>query len=171
MNDNKSVKLYNLFLPLWLIFWFPSYLWLIVIPVNYIIDRLVLTLSLKGQEDRKTICRKYTWKIWLAGFLADFVGMLIILGSMMLFSAIDVPFLNDTADALVANAFTSIPALLITLIAIAVAGLLIFVIDRRILKNSGLDAAQIKKSALYLALITAPYLYLIPSALIYGSAY
>lgn len=39
--------------------------------------------------------------------------------------------------------------------------------DRSILKQNGLEETQAKKSALWMAIATAPYLFLIPTTLIY----
>ena len=72
-RDNEKV-LYNVLFPIWLLVFFPSYLWLILIPANYMIDRIVLRWSLGDMPDKGMFCRKNTWKICLAGFLGDFVG-------------------------------------------------------------------------------------------------
>ena len=56
---------------------------------------------------------------------------------------------------------------LIVAVSVAVAGLAIFFFDRKILINVGLDAEQARRSALWLAVITAPYLYFFPSRLLY----
>lgn len=54
-------------------------------------------------------------------------------------------------------------------IAIVISGVVIFYLDRWVLRNNGLSAAQAAKSALWLAFITAPYLFLIPTTMIYRS--
>ena len=48
-----------------------------------------------------------------------------------------------------------------------VAGLAIYSFDTKILTGVGLDAEQARRSALRLAVITAPYLYFFPSRLLY----
>ena len=63
--------------------------------------------------------------------------------------------------------FSSIAAFLIVAVSVAVAGLAIYFFDRKILINVGLDAEQARKSALRLAVITAPYLYFFPSKFLY----
>ena len=60
----RPVLTYNILLPIWLLIWFPSWLWLLLIPANYLIDRIVLHWSLKGLDDRNAFCRRATWKIW-----------------------------------------------------------------------------------------------------------
>lgn len=59
---------------MWLIIFLPSYFWLVLIPLNYLIDRVVLKWSLGDKPDKGLFCRKHTWKICLAGFFSDFVG-------------------------------------------------------------------------------------------------
>lgn len=160
MNKN-GIRLYNVMFPVWMLVWFPSWLWLLLIPVNYLIDRLVLRWSLSGMEERGLFCRSHCWKICLAGFLADFVGSLLLFALYMLFSS------SEFGRALAFNAFSDLPAFLATVFAILLSGTLIFLLDRRILTKAGLDAAAAKRAALRLAAITAPYLFLIPVGLLY----
>ncbi len=42
---NKDIKLYNVIFPFWMILLFPS-VWFIVLPGNFIIDSLVLLISM-----------------------------------------------------------------------------------------------------------------------------
>ncbi len=169
---NNEIKLYNILLPLWLLIFWPSYFWLFLIPANYLVDRIVLRWSLGDMEGKGLFCRKHTWKICLAGFFSDFVGMLILFGVFMATAlAEDAPavrdFLETIGEGVGFNPFNSILSFLVVLCSVAAAGLLIFLIDRRILTKAGLNREQVKKSALRLALITAPYLYFFPSMLLY----
>ena len=52
MERKNSTKLYNILLPLWFIIFIPSWLWLLLIPANYLIDRIVLKWSLGDLEDK-----------------------------------------------------------------------------------------------------------------------
>ena len=160
MNKN-GIRLYNVMFPVWMLVWFPSWLWLLLIPVNYLIDRLVLRWSLSGMEERDLFCLCFCWQICLAGFLADFIGSLLLFALYMLFSS------NEFGRALAFNAFSDLAAFLTTVLAIFLSGALIFLLDRRILTKSGLEKMRAKRAALRLALITAPYLFLIPVGLIY----
>ena len=63
------------------------------------------------------------------------------------------------------NPFTNVFSVLILLAAILLSGLCIYCLDRRILEKHGLSAQQAKTTALALAVITAPYLYLLPASL------
>ncbi|MBQ3815186.1 MAG: hypothetical protein II836_03950, partial [Clostridia bacterium] len=117
---------------------------------------------------------RHTWKICLAGFLSDFVGFLILFGVFMASVAIDGEtsfgaLIEKLAYGVGFNPFSHPAAFLVVALAVLIAGVLIFLIDRSLLKKAGLAAEQAKKSALRLALITAPYLYFIPSSLLYDN--
>ena len=83
----------------------------------------------------------------------------------------DSPFktlIDQIEEGIAFNPFNSIASFLTIAVSVAVAGLLIFFIDRKILTKAGLDAEQARRSALRLAVITAPYLYFFPSQLMYN---
>ena len=163
---NTTTKIYNILLPLWLLIFLPSYLWLALIPLNYIIDRVVLRWSLGDMPDKGLFCRKHTWKTCLAGFLSDFAGALI-----LLLISIPIADLSDKlyniGHAIMFDPFSDLMGLLIVVAAIAVSAVCIYFLDKWILRKAGLEPEQVKRSALRLALITAPYLYLFPSRLLY----
>ena len=168
--NRNDVRLYNILLPIWLLIFFPSWLWLILIPANYLIDRIVLRWSLGDMTDKGLFCRKHTWKICLAGFLSDFAGALLMLGIMMLFSGIDgdgSSFLEKAGEGIVVDPFSNILSLIIVAAAIILSGICIYCLDKSILKKAGLEPEQIKRSAVRLAIITAPYVYLLPSKWFY----
>ena len=163
----KDIKLHNILLPLWMIIFMPTWLWLVLIPLNYLIDRVVLRWSLGDMPDKGLFCRKHTWKICLAGFLSDLAGALILLAAALTL-AHKGEKASDIAGAIMMDPFSNLPGLLIVVAGIAVSAVLIFFLDKWILRKAGLDPEQVKRSALRLALITAPYLYLFPSDLLYS---
>lgn len=173
MRPEKDTRLYNLLLPLWLLLFFPSWLWLLLIPANYILDRLVLRWSLGDRADRGLFCRRHTWKICLAGFFADAVGGALMLALLFLPALLGGDsagtWLDDLLYGIGFNPFSHPLALLLVLLCIAVSGAVIFLLDQLLLSRAGLDAAQARRSALRLAVITAPYLFLFPSSLLYES--
>jgi hypothetical protein len=172
MERKNSTKLYNILLPLWFIIFIPSWLWLLLIPANYLIDRIVLKWSLGDLEDKGLFCRKHNWKICLAGFLSDFIGAaLLLIIAVPLVSLTDNSFIEDAAGGIMMNPFTNVLSLIITIAAIALSAACIYLLDRKILQKAGLTMGQAKKSAIRLALITAPYLYLIPSEILYRDGF
>ncbi len=168
----NDYRMYNLLLPIWLIIFVPTWLWLLLIPANYLLDRIVLRWSLGDMPDKGLFCRRHNWKICLAGFVSDFVGALLLIvftfGLGMLTESGGPEFLEDAIGAVMMNPFANILALIVTLAAVCVAGVCIYFLDIGILKRVGLDASQAHRSAIRLALITAPYVYLFPSQLLYN---
>jgi len=66
------------------------------------------------------------------------------------------------------NPFVNIYSFLLIIAGIVIAGICIYFLNRWMLgKDKELTKQQVNKIALYLAVITAPYLFLIPSMWIY----
>ena len=169
MNNNDK-RLYNVLFPFWLLVLFPSYLWLILIPANYLIDRIVLRWSLGDMPDKGLFCRKNTWKICLAGFLGDLVGAiaLFFISELLLGLGGDgTTFIEKAGDGIMFDPFTNVLSFLIVAAAIALSAVCIYNLDKEILGKTELEPGQVKRAASRLALLTAPYLYLIPSRWFY----
>ena len=167
MRTRRRPAFYNVMFPLWMLIWFPSWLWLLLIPANYLIDRIVLWWSLGSAENRQQFCRQHTWKICLAGFASDFAGSLLLLGAYLLLSSFDGGWAQDIVRGLGFSPFSNIVSFLVTAAAIALAGACIYALDLRIIRKAGMNEAQSRHSAFMLAVCTAPYLFLIPSQLLY----
>ena len=167
---NSDKRLYNVIFPIWLLVFFPSYLWLILIPVNYLIDRIVLRWSLGDMSDKNLFCRKNTWKICLAGFLGDFVGSIALFFASQLLSGLGgkrFSFLQMAGEGIMFDPFTNVLSFLIVAAGIALSAVCIYNLDKRILGKTEREPEQVKRAAFRLALFTAPYLYLIPSRWFY----
>ncbi len=164
MGKTKYTKLYNVLFPIWMLVWMP-FSWFVVVPLNYLIDRFVLGKSLDISE-KEDFLKKNTWKICLAGFLADFCGttlLFILIASDRLREVVGSELINQITY----NPFLSIPAFLSVLAVIIAAASVIYILDSVILKRCGLDQKQAHHSALYMAVFTSPYLLLIPSSFLY----
>lgn len=169
MKTNDK-RLYNVLFPIWLLVFFPSYLWLILIPANYLIDRIVLKWSLGDTQDKGVFCRQNTWKICLAGFLGDFVGAIALFFVSQLLSGFGgdgTSFLEKVGDGIMFDPFTNILSVLIVIGAIALSAVCIYKLDKKLLGKTELNQEQIKRAAIRLAIFTAPYVYLIPTRLFY----
>ena len=167
MRHKQSVTLYNILFPIWILVWLPSPLWLLLIPLNFSIDYLVLYKSLPADAQRKTFCNRHTWKICAAGFAADFIGSLFLFALFRLTDEYKSGYLRTVSQALAFNPFANAGAFLIVVVAILLAAYCIYRFDRYILKHAGLPEGQSKTSALWLAAVTAPYLFLFPSEFLY----
>ena len=147
---NKQVRLYNVLFPLWFLMIFPV-TWLIVLPGNFLIDSLVLIVTLRVLKitDKKAWYKRYILKIFGFGMLADVIGAAFLF-LMMILEVYDIR--NEL--------LLTIPALLIS------AGLIFvfnyFVTFRRAEKKTRL------RLALTFAIATAPYTSLIPTGWVYG---
>ena len=121
--------------------------------------------------EKGLFCRNHNWKICLAGFASDYAGAILLfaLNQLMFGMNDDVnSFISKAADGLMLNPFSNVLSLVIVIAAIVLSAVCIYKLDKSILTKAGLDIDQAKKSAIKLAIITAPYVYLIPSELFYN---
>ena len=145
----KEIKLYNVLFPIWLLMLFPV-CWLFIIPGNFIIDSLVLIISMYALKinDKKQFYKKNILKIFIFGFLSDIIGSLFLL----LMFVLEIGQMGD-------EPYLTIPGLLIS------AGL-IFVFNYFITFKKIDKKLRFKLSFIY-TIITAPYTFLIPMSWIY----
>ena len=169
MKSRNEIRLYNVIFPIYFILYFPNPFWVIAIPLNYVIDSLVLRLGLKlcriyeNKEERRQFINSTAWKLCIAGFAADFLGCLFLIYFPQLF--LSEHHAREIATAQYTSPFVSSDVLAVFLAAIAFSGICIYLIDRWILKKQGLDAKSAGRIALLLAVLTAPYLMLYPTEL------
>lgn len=167
MNSNKTIRLYNVLFPIWFFYLIPG-AWLYVLPINFVVDSLVIYIGLKliQSDEIKMVYKNSILKAWGFGFLSDFIGSFILLGYVFL--ADRFPAFEPIADTIMSNPFKSIPALLCTLLSLALSGYFIYLFNKKFtFKGLGLNKEEIHKMALWLAIFTAPYTFLIPTTLIY----
>lgn len=161
----QEVRLYNVILPIWLLWLFPQ-LFLLVAPANLAVDCMVLVVTLTALKHRGkgAVLRTLWWKFWLLGFLADFIGVLVLLPGAFLPSIFGgAAWTYDLGTAMMANPFHHPGALVWTLAAVALAGACIYFFDKRAMKRCDLLTAREKHVvALTMAVVTAPWLFLVP---------
>lgn len=169
----KNVKLYNIIFPIWLLWLIPT-TWIVVLPANFIIDLLLVVLTLKylKVENIKPIAKSIIFKVWIFGFLADFIGTFLMLLSNIIDFDYNTPigewWYNNITNAVSYNPFTSIYAILWVTVCVVITAILIYIFNYRlVLRKSGLEDSQKKKLALSLAIFTAPYTFFIPTAWFY----
>lgn len=166
-RKSEGIRLYNILFPVWLLVFLPTYLWLILIPANYLIDALVLWLSAKRYTSLSyKDALKKSWKICIAGFAADLAGALFLL--LISYRRLDDWWWKHLQYPVMWNPFSDALGLLATLLAIAISAVIIYWLDRRILSKMDLvPAEKVSRVAMDLAVFTAPYLFLFPSTIIY----
>ena len=64
----RDVKLYNVMFPIWMFLFLPTIVWLIILPVNFAVDSLVVLLMLGrlGLTPRKEIWKQSIIRVWLS---------------------------------------------------------------------------------------------------------
>ena len=153
MKNHRSVRLYNVMFPIWFFFFFPI-VWLLILPVNFLVDSLVVLLSAKRQklETPKSLWKKHILPVWGIGFLSDLIGAGLTFGLYLLFAEI----FNLNVHLFPGATLISIPGTIL-------AGVLIYFLNRKLtFRKSQLDPVAIHKLCLHLAIFTAPYTMLIP---------
>ena len=150
----KDVRLFNVLFPIWLFYLWPTFLWLLILPLNFIVDSLAIWLSAKHQQFPApgALWRRSILPTWVIGFASDLLGAAVIYPIFILLAEItDLNLIAFPATTLV-----SIPGVI-------VAGFAIYWLNRLLtFRKSGLEPAQIHKLCLHLAIFTAPYTFLIP---------
>ena len=160
--NTGSVKLCNVLFPIWILIFFPQVL-AIVIPGNLIVDAAVLLLALAAMRHRAkgAVLRRCWWKVWLLGFAADLIGAAwMVLGW---FVTSWVPSLDSSLGKIMYNPFGHPAAFLWTAAGVAIAGGVIFLLDRRVFRSvPELTSRQSTRLALTFAIVTAPWLFFLP---------
>lgn len=149
----RDLKLYNVMFPIWMFLFLPTIVWLIILPVNFAVDSLVVLLVLGrlGLAPRKEIWKQSIIRVWLFGFLSDFIGAALTMLLLVVFDnwghvTLEMPY-----------------GQLLVLPGIALAGVFIYLLNRHFsFKNCYLADDAVKKLSLALALFTAPYAMLWP---------
>ena len=149
----REIRLYNVMFPIWFFFLWPVPFWLIILPINFAFDSLVLWLAAKKKQIQEKIWKKSILRIWLIGFLSDQLGAGLIFLMML---AVDKLGLNWDIFLFPGTTLFSLPGVLL-------AGLLIYRLNSRFsFRKTNLTAAEIHFLSLALAIFTAPYAMLIP---------
>ena len=153
----NDIRLYNVLFPIWFMYLLLTPFWLILLPVNFAVDSLVIYLSAREQGigGRLELWKKSILSVWLFGFLSDFLGAAVtFILSLVLDAISDVMLYTFPGSTLI-----SIPGLIL-------AGVLIYFFNKKLsFRESDLTPEQIHRLCLHLALWTAPYTMLIPAFL------
>ncbi|MBQ7379786.1 MAG: hypothetical protein IJW70_08965 [Clostridia bacterium] len=151
MNDKKNdVRLYNVLFPFWMILMFP-WMWLIILPGNFLIDSIVLIISMAVLKfsEKKRFYKRHIFQIFGFGMLSDIIGAAFMLLLMIVF---EVGSMGD-------EPYLTVPALFIS-------AALIFVLNYFVTFRK-LDKKQRFTLAIIYTVVTAPYTFLVPSSWLY----
>lgn len=167
MEKKNTVRFYNVLFPVWVLFLLPV-TWIWIIPGNFLIDSGVLLAVLwifKVKEIKEFYKKTILW-VFLFGFLADLIGCLFLLitqfmgGEGWLYEFIVKP--------VAMNPFDNIYAFLYTFTAVIISGIMIYIFNRYVSFRKCRDKKLSAKVALVLAIVTAPYLFLLPTSAVYS---
>ncbi len=169
----RGTKLYNLILPLWLLWIFPQ-TWLVVLPANFIVDLLVSALALRfaGARGIAGVLKFSILRTWLCGFAADAAGTALMAAPLfaeaLLPEAARPRWSDMLSYPLTMNPFESPAALLWTLGCVALSAFVIYGLNYNFcFRRAELTDAQRRRVSLALALFTAPWLFLLPAKWLY----
>ncbi len=168
MQRTKSLTLYNMIFPIWLLWLLPP-VSLLILPANFLWDMLILVLSMRalGITGALKKARSVIVRVWLCGFLADAVGAL----AMVFMSFIQPTRASVWADwwydkvmgPSVYNPLSNPYAFGYVGIFILLSAILIYICNIMFCLNKlTLEMQKKKKLALFLAVFTAPYLFYLP---------
>ena len=157
MKTKHGIRLYNVMFPIWFLFFFPQ-MWLIVLPVNFLVDSLVLYLSAKrqGVDDLVPLWKQYILPVWGVGFLSDLLGAGLIFAVYSIVA--EIPGIAEVFNPILFPGTT-----LISIPGVVLAGIAIYFLNKKLtFRRSFMDPAVIHRLCLHLAIVTAPYTMLIP---------
>lgn len=146
----KQIKLYNVLFPVWMLMLFPQ-MWLIVLPGNFLIDSLILIMSMYILKivEKRGFYKQNILKIFLFGLLADAIGAVYM---FIMAYCFEVGIMGD-------EWYLTVPGILISAFGIFL--LNYFVTFRKTEKTTRLRLSVI------FAVVTAPYTFLIPTSWLY----
>lgn len=150
------VKTYNLIFPIYAILLLSPALWILMIAGNFLVDSLVLlaTLALMKTRNPGQIWKKSILRIVAFGFLSDIIGSLV--NTILAFSGLTTVPQDISPYFWPGSALDTVPAILI-------AGILLYLFNSRFsFRKTSLDTPERRKTALALAIITAPWNMMIP---------
>nr|WP_315019639.1 hypothetical protein [uncultured Aminipila sp.] len=166
----KEIKLYNIIFPIWMLVMFPP-TWIVILPANFIIDSIVFLIALKfiiKNIDIRKNYRKTILKVWSLGFAADIVGTLTLFIVQTGFCNMGNEVINQL-EAIYWNPLDNPYAFLYVSFAITISAILIFIFNYKIsFKNVDLNNIEKIKVSLTLAILTAPYTFLLPTEMFYN---
>ena len=152
----KQIRLYNILLPIWILYFFPPIIFLTMIG-NFIIDYLVLHFALPDDQKAK----HYILPTFIFGYISDFIGAVFL--SVIAFGFSSGDFIND----FMYDPLASPKTLFLLILGIAMSGFCIYILNYWWLLKKNLPKKSAKKTALVLAIFTAPYTFLIPGKLFF----
>lgn len=167
----KSTKLYNIIFPIWFLLFFPPVI-LLTLAGNYIIDSLVIIVCFSVYKladsgfNLKTFYKESILKVWGYGFLADFIGAAILFLLGMCGERFGLSY--ELTSAICYDPFSQPLAVIIILGAVLVSAVFIFLFNYKCAFKNLIEEKTLRfKIALTIAIVTAPWTFLLPTKWFY----
>lgn len=161
----------------WMSFIFPL-MWFIILPFNYLLDSLVLYLTMKkfNLKEKKHIYKGSILKICIWGFISKCIGVAILFIPIIINNVFNLDanvgqglfyfVINELLEVTV-NPFGNIYSFILTTLAILISCMFIYLFNynyslKKIFKDKYISEVERKKIALSIAIFTAPYLFYLP---------
>ena len=167
----KEIRLNNIIFPIWFLLFFPPVI-LITLAGNFIIDSLVILACFKifkivdSQHNIKYYYKKSIIRVWLYGFLADFIGATILFILGILGDSFGLS--NELMYGINYDPFSNLLAVIIIIFAMLISGLFIFIFNYRVVFKELIKDSYCRfKLALTIAIITMPWTFLLPTKWFY----
>ena len=167
----KELKLYNLIFPIWFLLFLPPVI-LITLTGNFIIDSVVIiicfyTFKLSSINiELKSFYKNSVLKVWLFGFLADIIGAVI----LFIVSAFghEIGISDKLISAVNYNPYENVFAVILIIFAMLVSSFFIYLFNykytfKKLIKDNLLRL----KVSLTIAIVTAPWTFLLPTKWFY----
>lgn len=167
----KDKKLYNVIFPIWFLLFFPPVIFITLIG-NFVIDSLVLIACFflfKITDSQKSLKEFYTssiLKVWLYGFLADFIGASILFLVEILGDSWGLP--GELITGINFDPFSNPWAVMVIMFAMLVSAALIFIFNYKFTFKKQIEEGKLRfKAAITIAIVTIPWTFLLPTKWFY----
>lgn len=167
----KHIKLYNVIFPIWFLLFFPPVIFITLIG-NFVIDSLVLIACFflfKITDSQKSLKEFYTssiLKVWLYGFLADFIGASILFLVESLGDSWGLP--GELITGINFDPFSNPWAVMVIMFAMMVSATLIFIFNYKFTFKKQIEEEKLRfKAAITIAIVTIPWTFLLPTKWFY----
>lgn len=164
----KEIKLYNVIFPIWFLLFFPPVIFF-TLAGNFVIDSLVVLACFFIYKvsttaiDVKTFYKKNILKVWIFGFLADFIGAIV----LFVINAAEFKLPQGVLTGINFDPYKNPLAVLILVIAMLISAVFIFVFNYKITFKNISDRRLRFKLALTIAIVTMPWTFLLPTKMFY----
>ena len=165
--EKREIRLYNMILPLWLLWIFP-HVWLLILPGALLLGTEVLLCALLAlrRPHKGRLMKRLWWRIWWRGFAADAAGVAWLLLALILWDmnvSCRRAFWQKWLEGVMGDPFSHPVAFLWTLAAVAIAGVCIYYLDKKPMRAAGLTDREAHRAALPQAILTPPRAFLNPT--------